>query len=81
MCVQEEERLVMEMDKDIIMTNMGKSMIVKGKLISFVCYESNMVDNIYNTWWIDFGFTIHVLNTLQGIINLRKPLPSEQNIY
>ena len=54
---------------------------MKGKLISFVCYESNMVDNIYNTWWIDFGFTIHVLNTLQGIINLRKPLPSEQNIY
>jgi hypothetical protein len=40
-----------------------------------------MVDNIYNTWWIDFGFTIHVLNTLQGMTSLRKPLPSEQDIY
>jgi hypothetical protein len=64
MCVQEEERLVMEIDKDIIMTNMGKSMIVKGKLISFICYESNMVDVIYNTCWIDFGSTIHVIEYL-----------------
>jgi len=53
----------------------------KGKLISFVCYESNMVNVIYNTWWIDSGSTIHVSNTLQGMTILRKPLPSEQDIY
>ena len=36
----------------------------KGKPISFVCYESNMVDVIYNTYWIDFDSIIHVSNTL-----------------
>ena len=36
----------------------------KGKSISFVCYEFNMVDVNHDTWWIDFGSTIHVTNTL-----------------
>ena len=40
-----------------------------------------MVDVIYNTWWIDSGSTIHISNTLQGMQNLRKPIPSEQCIY
>ena len=40
-----------------------------------------MVDVIYNTWWIDFGSTIHVSNTLQGMWSLRKPIPNEQCIY
>ena len=53
----------------------------KGNPISLVCYESNMVDVIYNTWWIDSGCTIHISNTLQGMRNLRKPMESEQSIY
>ena len=40
-----------------------------------------MVDVIYNIWWIDSGSTVHVSNTLLGIRNLRKPMPSEQCIY
>ena len=36
----------------------------KGKSISLVCFESNMVDVNYNTWWIDSGSTIHVSNSL-----------------
>ena len=40
-------------------------------------HMKNMVDVIYNTWWIDFDSTIHVLNTLQGMRNLMKPMPSE----
>ena len=48
---------------------------------SFVCYESNMVDVNHNTWWIDYGSTIHVSNTLQVMQNLRKPVGSEQYIY
>ena len=36
----------------------------KGTQFSFVCYESNMINVNHNTWWIDFGSTIHVLNTL-----------------
>ena len=42
----------------------------KGNLSSFVCYESNMINvNIY-TWWIDFGFTIHIVNSLQRMKKL-----------
>ena len=53
----------------------------KGTQFSFVCYESNMVNVNHNTRWIDFGSTIHVSNTLQGMQNLRKPVGSEQCIY
>ena len=53
----------------------------KGTQFSFVCYESNMVNVNHNTWWIDFGSTIHVSNTLQGMQNLRKQVGSEQCIY
>ena len=45
-------------------TKFQKWLEKKGKSISFVCYESNMVDVIYNTWWIDSSSTIHVSNTL-----------------
>ena len=40
-----------------------------------------MVNVNHNTWWIDFGSTIHVSNTLQGMHNLRNPVGSEQCIY
>jgi len=50
----------------------------KGKSISPVSYESNIVDVIYKTWWNDSGSTIHVLNTFQGMTSLGKLLPSEQ---
>ena len=53
----------------------------KGIPILIVCYESNMVHKIYNTLWIDFGFTIHLTNTLQDMQNMRNPITSEQIIY
>ena len=62
-------------------TKFQKWLEMKGMPISFVCYESNMVDVIYNTWWIDSGSTIHISNTLQGMRNLRKLVESEQCIY
>jgi len=52
----------------------------KGKSISLVCYESNMVSVNINTWWIDSGSTIHIANSLQDMKNLRKPVGSEQSI-
>ena len=52
----------------------------KGTQFSFVYYESNMVNVNHNVWWIDYGFTIHVSNTLQVMQNLRKPMGSEQYI-
>ena len=48
-------------------TKFQKWLEKKGKPISFVCYESNVVDVIYNIWWIDSGSTIRVSNTLQGM--------------
>ena len=48
-------------------TKFQKWLEKKGKPISSVRYESNMVDVIYNTQWIDFDSTIHVSNTLQGL--------------
>jgi hypothetical protein len=39
-----------------------------------------MVNVNINTWWIDSGSTIHILNSMQGLQNLRKPVGSEQNI-
>ncbi|KAL0453457.1 UNVERIFIED_CONTAM: hypothetical protein Slati_1323800 [Sesamum latifolium] len=49
--------------------------------LSYVCYESNMVDIYRNTWWTDSDSTIHVTNSLQGLENLRKPVESERYIY
>ncbi|PIN25283.1 hypothetical protein CDL12_01978 [Handroanthus impetiginosus] len=53
----------------------------KGNPISCVCYESHMVDVVYNTWWIDSSSTIHISYALHGMRNLRKLVGSEQSIY
>ncbi|KAL5773014.1 hypothetical protein ACOSP7_012630 [Xanthoceras sorbifolium] len=53
----------------------------KSNQISFVCYESNMVNISINTWWIDSSSTIHISNSLQGLQNLRKPVGSQQSIF
>ena len=52
----------------------------KGNLLSFVCYECNMVNVNINTWWIDSGSTIHIANSLQSMQNLRKLVGSELSI-
>jgi len=31
----------------------------KGIFLSLVCYESNLVNVLHNTWWIDSGATVH----------------------
>jgi len=109
MCVQQEERLVMEMCESASLTTAcGKNKATKSqankkgngkippqadikkvtkcffckkkghmkknyprfqkcfekkdKSISLVCYESNMDSVNINTWWIDFGSTIHIAN-------------------
>ena len=48
---------------------------------SFICYESNFINFNHNTWWIDYGSTILVSNTLQGMRNLRKPMGCEKYIH
>ena len=39
-----------------------------------------MVDVPLNTWWLDSGATIHVVNSLQGFRSLRKPSKAELEI-
>jgi hypothetical protein len=34
-----------------------------------------------NTWWIDSGSTIHIVNTMHGFLNTRKPTSNEQRVY
>jgi len=40
----------------------------KGKPKDFVCFELNLADVPCNTWWIDFGCTTHVSNTMHGFL-------------
>ena len=43
--------------------------------------ETNIVDVPMNTWWLDIGATIHVTNSLQGMISQRGPTNLEQHVY
>ena len=36
----------------------------KGNFLSYVCFETNLVDVPSNTWWLDCGATIHVSNNM-----------------
>ena len=36
----------------------------KGTQLSFVCFESHLINVNHNTWWIDSGSIIHVSKTL-----------------
>ncbi|XP_057955084.1 uncharacterized protein LOC131149049 [Malania oleifera] len=36
----------------------------KGKPRTYVCFELNLAEVPYNTWWIDFGRTTHVSNMM-----------------
>ena len=53
----------------------------KDTQLSLVCYESNMIDVNHDTWWIDFGSSIYVINSLQRLQDLRKLVGSEHHIY
>ena len=53
----------------------------RGINLSFVCYESNLVEVPSNTWWIDYGATTHVTNLMQGFLTTKKPKESEKFLY
>jgi len=36
----------------------------KGNIIFLVCHKSFFVEAPCNTWWIDYGSTIHIVNTM-----------------
>ena len=49
-------------------------------LYALACFESNVIDVSPNSWWLDSGATIHVVNSLQGFTSLRKPSDVESKI-
>nr|KYP45766.1 hypothetical protein KK1_032693 [Cajanus cajan] len=49
-------------------------------LFALACFESNVVDVSPNSWWLDSGATIHVVNSLQGFTSLRKPSDVESKV-
>ena len=53
----------------------------KGKPSAFVCFESNLAEVPYNTWWIDFGCTTHVSNILQGFLTTQTTNPNEKFVF
>ena len=54
----------------ILKKNVDKEVIL---LYALACLESNVVDVSPNSWWLDSGATIRVVNALQGFTSLRKP--------
>ncbi|KAG6532401.1 hypothetical protein ZIOFF_006241 [Zingiber officinale] len=50
----------------------------KGKLIAYVCLESNLTEVPHNTWWLDSGGTTHVSNTKQGFLTIQTISPNEK---
>ena len=45
-----------------------------------VCFEFNIIDVSYDTWWLDSGATIHAYNSLQEVISRRSPTSLEQYV-
>ena len=52
----------------------------KGNFLSFVCFETNLVDVPSNTWWLDSGAIIHISINMQGYLTTRQPMTREKTI-
>ena len=46
-----------------------------------VCFESNIIDVSFDTWWLDSGATIHACNSMQAVISRRSATSLEQYVY
>ena len=46
-----------------------------------VCFESNIIDRPYDTWWLDSSVTMHACNSMQTVISRRDPTSLEQYMY
>jgi hypothetical protein len=52
-------------------------------IILLVCHEYVFIEAPCNTWWTDSGSTIHIhiVNTMQGFLNIKKPASNDQWVY
>ncbi len=55
--------------------------VKKGKLLTFVCSEVNLVSVPKDTWWVDSGATTHISMSMQGCLWSRPPSDAERFIY
>ena len=46
-----------------------------------VCFESNVIDVLFDTWWLYSGATIHAFNSMQAVISRRSPTTLEKYLY
>ncbi|KAK3002003.1 hypothetical protein RJ639_020929 [Escallonia herrerae] len=52
----------------------------KGNLSICFCYESYTIDAPLNTWWVDTGATVHITNSLQGFLSVKKLNKGDRNV-
>ncbi|KAG6494607.1 hypothetical protein ZIOFF_042367 [Zingiber officinale] len=60
--------------------NKAKTSAKKGKMSSYVCYESFVANVPIDTWWIDSGASVHITCSSQGFRFARKLNKGERNI-
>lgn len=53
----------------------------RGNSICLVCDELFLIEVPKSTWWIVFGSPIHIVNTMQGFLNLRNLTKGEKFVY
>ena len=53
----------------------------KSNPLAWVYFESNIIDVLSNTWWLDTNAIILLTNCLQVLINLRKPNDGELVVW
>ncbi|KAG6477004.1 hypothetical protein ZIOFF_066254 [Zingiber officinale] len=52
----------------------------KGKMSSYVCYESFLANVPIDTWWIDSGASVHITSSSQGFRFTRKLNKGEHSV-
>ncbi|KAK3035629.1 hypothetical protein RJ639_033157 [Escallonia herrerae] len=52
----------------------------KSNLSICVCYESYTIDAPLNTWWVDTDATVHITNSLQGFLFVKKLNKGDRNV-
>ena len=57
----------------------GKNELFDNHLVN-VCFESNIVDVPFDTWWLDSGATIQAFNSMQAVISRRSLTSLEQYV-
>jgi len=65
-------------DKSLVETLMSTSTTMN---TYYVCFESNLTEVPHNSWWIDYGWTTHVSNMMQGFLSTRTIKPNENFVF